>query len=425
MNLKYSARALLVALLEEEQEEEEDEEDLLLLSKLSEVGKKHSRYQKNYINSLSPTGKKNRDRRIPRESLQSPEESVWKSVYESDSDSGLLTVTGLTKAAFNELLTHFAPIYWSNSPFGGVDGFCKSMPLDRRRTGRPRSLDAAGCLGLVLSWSRTRGSLWNLAVNFGLTSSTANDWLNFGKLCLIDVLRKHPSGAVKLPSGQETQEFIELISHKHPLLGDEKVWGTMDGLKLYIQSSGDDKVQSMFYNGWKCDHFVTNVLLFAPDGTIADGVYNCPGSVHDSQVAGWGKLYNRLGKHHEQFHGKITGDSAFLSGPGVPYIIKSAQNSVYAENEREVLTIREATSMRQASEWGMRALQGSFPRLKDRFLYEEKGVRAISLELIFRLFNFRTREVGLNQIQSVYACHLDQSANDFFNIEFHDENLEY
>ena len=29
MNLKYSARALLVALLEEEQEEEEDEEDLL------------------------------------------------------------------------------------------------------------------------------------------------------------------------------------------------------------------------------------------------------------------------------------------------------------------------------------------------------------------------------------------------------------
>ena len=58
MNLKYSARALLVALLEEVQEEEEDEEDLLLLSKLSEVGKKHSRYQKNYINSLSPTGKK-------------------------------------------------------------------------------------------------------------------------------------------------------------------------------------------------------------------------------------------------------------------------------------------------------------------------------------------------------------------------------
>ena len=43
MNLKYSARALLVALFEEEQEGEEDEEDLLLLSKLSEVGKKHSR----------------------------------------------------------------------------------------------------------------------------------------------------------------------------------------------------------------------------------------------------------------------------------------------------------------------------------------------------------------------------------------------
>ena len=81
--------------------------------------------------------------------------------------------------------------------------------------------------------------------------------------------------------------------------------------------------------------------------------------------------------------------------------------------------------MRQASEWGMRALQGSFPCLKDRFVVEERGMREISLELVFRLFNFRTREVGLNQIQSVYAPHLDKSANAFFGIEFQDEGLEY
>ena len=35
----------------------------------------------------------------------------------------------------------------------------------------------------------------------------------------------------------------------------------------------------------------------------------------------------------------------------------------------------QATSMRQAAEWGMRAIQSSFPRLKDTFVYEETGER--------------------------------------------------
>jgi hypothetical protein len=133
------------------------------------------------------------------------------------------------------------------------------------------------------------------------------------------------------------------------------------------------KVQSMFYNGWKCDHFVTNVLLFAPDGTIADGVYNCPGSVHDSQVANWGKLYNRLEKHHDQFNGKITGDSAFLSGPAVPYIIKSAQNLVNAENEREFLVIKEATSMRHFIRMGDACIARVISSFDGPFSVRRKG----------------------------------------------------
>jgi hypothetical protein len=33
------------------------------------------------------------------------------------------------------------------------------------------------------------------------------------------------------------------------------------------------------------------------------------------------------------------------------------------------MTHRQATSLRQSAEWGMRAIEGSFPRLKDKLFY--------------------------------------------------------
>jgi len=43
------------------------------------------------------------------------------------------------------------------------------------------------------------------------------------------------------------------------------------------------------------DHYVTNLLVFAPDGTIiGDCVLNCPGSMHDSELAYFGGVYDRL-----------------------------------------------------------------------------------------------------------------------------------
>jgi hypothetical protein len=61
----------------------------------------------------------------------------------------------------------------------------------------------------------------------------------------------------------------------------------------------------------------------------------------------------------------------------------------------------------------MRGLQGSFPCLKDRLLYEERGERRIILEMIVLLYNFRASTVGMNQIQSTFMPHLERSANKF------------
>ena len=50
----------------------------------------------------------------------------------------------------------------------------------------------------------------------------------------------------------------------------------------------------------------------------------------------------------------------------------------------------------------MRGLQGLFPRLKDRIVYEENGERAIILKFITLLYNYRVQSVGINQILNHY-----------------------
>lgn len=59
-------------------------------------------------------------------------------------------------------------------------------------------------------------------------------------------------------------------------------------------------------------------------------------------------------------------------------------------------------SSRQPAEWGMRALQGSFARLKMPLPADDHLHRRILLTTCMRLHQVRTRLVGINQIKTVY-----------------------
>jgi hypothetical protein len=59
------------------------------------------------------------------------------------------------------------------------------------------------------------------------------------------------------------------------------------------------------------------------------------------------------------------------------------------------------TSFWQASEWGMRRLQGTFPCCK-KCLPTDKDKRRMVLECIIFVHNFQTELVGLNQIAEVF-----------------------
>lgn len=66
--------------------------------------------------------------------------------------------------------------------------------------------------------------------------------------------------------------------------------------------------------------------------------------------------------------------------------------------------------LRQSSEWGMKALQGTFSRLKSR-LTSNSCKRLNIILLIVLLHNFRTEYVGLNQIATVFNPHYERVVN--------------
>ena len=380
------------------------------------VAKKHSRYRKKFLKSLSEEERRLRSRKIPRASLLTLDMSPWRTLLASNVDQSLITMTGFDGASFASLLQKFAPLFDEYTPFNTSHILLKQDPS---KGGRPRKVRPEDCLGLVLVWTRTRGSLTALQLIFGMTCSNLCMYLRFGRRVIVEALKSDPLAKIAIPSNEEITSYKEAVGAIYPLLYD--VWSTMDGLKLYLQQSGNTEIQARFYNGWTHGHYVTSVFVFCPDGTIPIAFFNVPGSVHDSQVAHWGKVYDKLGAVYDETGGKCTVDSAF-GKVNKPYLIKSSQDYLVStmptrhEQRLDLQRKRQATSMRQAAEWGMRAIQSSFPRLKDTFVYEETGERRIVMKMLCLLYNLRARTVGINQIKNVFMKQLDEDANNEFDM---------
>jgi len=258
-----------------------------------------------------------------------------------------------------------------------------------------------------------------LGMVFGITQSPLSLFLRFGRRILYNILKNDPYSVVRLPTADEVHQYQESIGRKYHLLRD--VWAVMDGCKLNIEASGNGKQQRKFYNGWTHGHYISNLFAFAPDGTIVACVSNCPGSVHDSLVGDYSMdrnerdIYDRLEIVCNTTNGKVVVDSAFCK-KRFPFLIKSSQTD--PTNRRDFERNNQATSVRQAAEWGNRGLQGAFPRLKGKIRWEEMGERKYILDTMFFLYNFRTRRVGLNQILAVFMPHQSIKTEQYFRANY-------
>ena len=87
-----------------------------------------------------------------------------------------------------------------------------------------------------------------LSMLLGITYSVCSIFLRFGGHILRRVVKSNPVASISMPTAQETPQYRDSISEKYSLL--ENVYAMADGLKLYLQESGNGVIQNMFYKRW-------------------------------------------------------------------------------------------------------------------------------------------------------------------------------
>jgi hypothetical protein len=227
---------------------------------------------------------------------------------------------------------------------------------------------------------------------------------------VVKKLKKNEHAQIKWPTDTKVEDYAQMIEAREPLAVD--VIGFMDGLSVHTECTSDAVVQNAFYNGYHSDTMVNNVIAFAPDGKIILASINFPGSWHDGGIT-----LEIIPFLKEKLKGrKLCVDQGFpRSGDAFdilvgPYSKKAARKLSPILRPMLLQLAAVYTSLRQASEWGMRSLQGTFPRLKCR-LPSDSHKRYMILMSVLLLHNFRTTLVGLNQIATVFNPEYEQYQN--------------
>jgi hypothetical protein len=184
----------------------------------------------------------------------------WQQLYEGRNDMAFITTMGFNVETFFLILDGGFEAAWCSKNIPRKDVPSNSTPRVHRR-----SLDPAGALGLALHFLSSTMLETSLAQIFALVPATVNRYLNFSLSILLSVLRFLPDSQVRWPVGDAFQALTALVTARHPLLTG--AFGTMDGLNLPVQTSGDADVENMTYNGWLHSHFVSNVFAYAASGT--------------------------------------------------------------------------------------------------------------------------------------------------------------
>ena len=323
---------------------------------------------------------------LHRSAIVQPQESPWMKLYMSADDSSFLHMTGLNRQSFAELLEYI---------------FDLDAIVRCRRRGRPRSLRPDGYLGLLLFYLGSMMTDKYLCLIFGITPSVCNRAINSMLKRIVRKLRTHPMARIKFPNIQKMAEFAAMVQQREPLVND--IIGFMDGVSFSSQSTDERVAQNAMYCGYDCDTTVNNVFAYGPDGKVFFAAINFPGSWADGTLTArfFHQMKSKMGDY------KICVDQGFprngdALGTFVGPITKRAARRLHRSVRDYLLRISNVhTSLRQASEWGMRGLQGTFPRVKKR-LPSDSETRRLVIEAIVLLHNFCTEFVGYNQIKTVF-----------------------
>lgn len=331
--------------------------------------------------------------KLSRSGVLLPNLSPWQHLYAHGDDSSFLEMTGFNRVSF-----------WC------LEACLFDDDVNRKRVGRPLCLESSGQLGLFLFYVGSQMKTKHLCLIFGIVPSTANRIIEEMLHIVCRKLKNNEISKITFPGPEKMQHFAAMVQSREPMI--DNVIGFVDGLSLPIQCSDDEYTQNAAYNGYSHDTCCNNVFAFSPEGKVMYCAYNYPGSWHDATVAQ--DLVNVVIGHIG--HYALCVDQGFprtghLHGRFVGPLSSRMKKKLSPQIADYLVPLHEKyISLRQASEWGMRALQGSFSRLKSRLTSNHEKRKKIILSIVL-LHNFRTDFVGLNQIAAVFNPHYEQYIN--------------
>jgi hypothetical protein len=108
---------------------------------------------------------------------------------------------GFDCKTFDKILDKFGPMLSSHMPFDQSNFI---VPF-KYVSGWKRTVQPEDCLGLVLVWMQTRGSLSVLQLVFGLTYTNLSVYLRFGIHLLVETFHDDPLARVSLSFARGNQ----------------------------------------------------------------------------------------------------------------------------------------------------------------------------------------------------------------------------
>ncbi len=217
----------------------------------------------------------------------------------------------------------------------------------------------------------------------------------------VRALRAHPFATVWFPNQEKMREYAAQVQLQEPLV--DNIIGFMDGVSFWAEYTDNTINQNAMYCGYDCDTMVNNVFTYGSDGKVFFAAINFPGSWADGSLTAR-FLHQMEQKMHlykiwiDQGLPRSRDAYGSLVGP----ITKRAAQRLHSDVRDCLLLISNVhTSLWQASEWGMRGLQGTFPHCKKQ-LPSDRALHCLVIEAIKLVHNFWIDCIGYSQIQSVF-----------------------
>ena len=349
---------------------------------------------------------------LRRQALLHPKHSPWTHLLNYGDENSFMNITGMNFTAFRNLVSIIKEAQETNNE--------EEHPRRVAVCGRKPLIDIQTRVGILILFLNSTMRLKFICMVFGTTPSRTSAVIRSMLRTCVETLRKIDLAKVKWPSEERMAELAEMVANREPEIQD--VIGFIDGVRFLVECNGDPNIQTTFYSGYLHDTNVNNVLFFTADGIISFACINAPGCLHDSIVSKEliATSIQKLNRY------KVCVDQGFprsglLFDKFVGPLSKKRIRNLAQELRAWVIHLsNKYVSLRQSSEWGMRALQGSFTRLKTR-LPSDSVYRQYIIEACVLLHNYRTNMVGLNQIASLFNLEYEN----FINLEGYDRIRRY